>query len=447
MDHNDQRVPLTGLYNRAMLGKALKESALTIRPGDWALINVNLAGMDALSLRYGFHFNQQMIKKAADALSACCASQGCDLYQSYENRFTFFLRGYAGREKLYGFAATVTAALDSILRAYGIRYGIGILCSCAVNPGDVDKLMDKLLIASEIALRSDAKGKRVLFWGPGIEAQVKRESRISKALSRVISGEDEDSLSIQYQPIWNASSGKVYAFEALARLNTVGDGEIPPLEFIGIAEKENMIVPLGEIIVHKVLCFLQKLKERRQDAMAVSINISVIQLLSGDFARNLIALIRRYGIDPASLLVELTESVFSQEWDAIKRETELLKASGIKIMIDDFGTGYSSFERENELSIESMKIDKIFIDKLEYLHLKETIIPDMISMARKLGHRVVAEGVESGRQLNHLLDCGCDNIQGYLISKPLDEDDALAFQIHYAYERPIFSDKEEILAG
>lgn len=447
MDHNNQRVPLTGLYNRAMLGKALKESALTNRPGDWALINVNLAGMDALSLRYGFHFNQQMIKKAADALSACCASQGCDLYQSYENRFTFFLRGYAGREKLYGFAARVTAALDSILRAYGIRYGIGILCSCAVDPGDIDELMDKLLIASGIALRSDAKDKRVLFWGPGIEAQVKRESRIIRALSRVISGEDEDSLSMQYQPIWNASSGKVYAYEALARLSIEGYGEIPPLDFIGIAEKDNMIVPLGEIIVHKVLGFLRKLKERRQDAMAVSINISVIQLLSGDFAQNLIALISRYGIDPASLLIELTESVFSQEWDAIKRETELLKASGIKIMIDDFGTGYSSFERENELSIDSMKIDKIFIDKLEHLHLKETIIPDMISMARKLGHRVVAEGVESGRQLDHLLDCGCDNIQGYLISKPLDEDDALAFQIHYAYEREIFPDKDEIIAG
>ena len=447
MEDSNQRVPLTGLFNRAELEKTLKRSALSNKAGDWALINVNLAGMDALSLRYGFHFNQQMIKKTADALSACCASQGCDLYQSYENRFTFFLRGYAGREKLYGFAARVTAALDSILRAYGIRYGIGILCSCAVDPGDIDELMDKLLIASEIALRSDAKDKRVLFWGPGIEAQVKRESCISRALSRVISGEAEDSLSMQYQPIWNASSGKVYAFEALARLNIEGYGEIPPLDFIGIAEKENMIVPLGEIILHKVLGFLKKLKERRQDAMAVSINISVIQLLSGDFARNLISLISRYGIDPASLLVELTETVFSQEWDAIKKETELLKASGIKIMIDDFGTGYSSFERENELSIESMKIDKIFIDKLEYLHLKETIIPDMISMARKLGHRVVAEGVESGRQLNHLLDCGCDNIQGYLISKPLDEDEALAFQTYYAYERPIIHGKAEILAG
>lgn len=447
MDHRQQRVPLTGLFNRAELEKTLKRSALSNTAGDWALINVNLAGMDALSLRYGFHFNQQMIKKAADALSACCASQGCDLYQSYENRFTFFLRGYAGREKLYGFAAAVTAALDSILRAYGIRYGIGILCSCAVDPGDVDELMDKLLIASEIALRTDVKDNRVLFWGPGIEAQVKRESCISRALSRVISGEAEDSLSMQYQPIWNASSGKVYAFEALARLYIDGFGEIPPLDFIGIAEKENMIVPLGEIIVYKVLGFLKKLKERRQDAMAVSINISVIQLLSGDFARNLIALISRYGIDPASLLVELTESVFSQEWDAIKRETELLKASGIKIMIDDFGTGYSSFERKNELSIESMKIDKIFIDKLEYLHLKETIIPDMISMARKLGHRVVAEGVESGRQLNHLLDCGCDNIQGYLISKPLDENEALAFQTHFTYERQIIHGKTEILAG
>ena len=223
------------------------------------------------------------------------------------------------------------------------------------------------------------------------------------------------------------ASGRVCAFEALARLDLEQYGLVNPDEFIRIAEKNNLIVPLGEKILDRAFRFLKKLNDRRREAMRVSVNISLIQLLSGAFAENLLLLIGRSHLEPSHVIVELTETVFSEEREEIREAIASLKAAGIKIMIDDFGTGYSCFERQCELDVNSLKIDKVFIDKLHVLEPEETIIRDMISMAHKLGHCVVAEGVEYPEQLSYLLKCGCDMIQGYLISKPLDEDAALAF--------------------
>jgi EAL domain-containing protein (putative c-di-GMP-specific phosphodiesterase class I) len=132
-------------------------------------------------------------------------------------------------------------------------------------------------------------------------------------------------------------------------------------------------------------------------------------------------------IDPKSVTLEITESVFAANYYEINRIIGLLKESGIKIAIDDFGTGYSSLARERELNINCLKIDKQFIDKLMVLDESETITRDIISMAHKLGHTVVAEGVEHQKQRDYLVNNNCDMIQGYLISRPMSEDNAVEY--------------------
>ncbi len=132
-------------------------------------------------------------------------------------------------------------------------------------------------------------------------------------------------------------------------------------------------------------------------------------------------------INPENIGIELTESIFAAEISEINDVIHALKAAGIKVLINDFGTGYSSFARERELNIDCLKIDKSFIDKLMELNPEEAITGDIISMAHKLGHCVVAEGVEHDKQLVYLHDHGCDRVQGYLISKPLDEIEAFEF--------------------
>lgn len=426
LQFNNEHILLTGLYNRVVLERTLKSDALAGTGEKRALISVNLSGMDTLSLRYGFHFAQDMISKIADALKEINA-EGYELYQSYENRFAYYAKDYRDPEELSRFARKVSAALFSMLGAFGVRYGIGIIEIDGATMGNVDDLLRRLLITSETAARGTHRNMRICVWGPDIDRQVTRESDISRALQQIASGIDEDRISLQFQPIWDASSDRIYTFEALARLKLEPYGSVPPDEFINIAEKHNLIVPLGEKIIQKALNFLHKLKENGHDMMAVSMNISLIQLLSDGFAEKLIRLIDRSQLAPSGVIVELTESVFSQEQHQTEQVIDLLQAAGIKIMIDDFGTGYSSFERLSNLNVDCLKIDKVFVDKLIGSKPENTIIRDMISMARKLGHCVVAEGVEHNRQLSYLLACDCDKIQGYLVSKPLDEDEAIAF--------------------
>ena len=202
-------------------------------------------------------------------------------------------------------------------------------------------------------------------------------------------------------------------------------GRISPLEFIPIAEETKLIVPLGYEIIRKALQFLQTLQSNGYSNLHISINISAIQLLRGDFLPALERIVRDTGVSPECINLEITESILAVNYQEINTILGDLQALGMQIAIDDFGTGYSSLARERELNVNCLKIDKSFIDKLMHLEPEQAITGDIISMAHKLGHCVVAEGVEHESQRQYLKAHGCDKIQGYLVSRPLDPDAAL----------------------
>ena len=136
-------------------------------------------------------------------------------------------------------------------------------------------------------------------------------------------------------------------------------------------------------------------------------------------------MIEDIGVNPANIGLEITESIYLSDHEKVNTTLGKLKEAGLRILIDDFGTGYSSLSRERDLNIDFVKIDKSFIDKLMHVEPEKALTSDIISMAHKLGHYVIAEGVEYEEQRKYLLSWGCDRIQGYLISKPLDEDAAI----------------------
>ncbi len=238
-------------------------------------------------------------------------------------------------------------------------------------------------------------------------------------------GADDGRLFLQCQPILDLKPNEIWGFEALARLNSDKLGIVQPSEFIPIAEKTKFIVPIGRRVLFEAFRFLNKLKELGHDRICVSINVSIIQLLRHDFCRELLETINEMGVSPANVGIEITESAFAWDFEALNRILAELRDAGLQVAIDDFGTGYSSLARERELSVNCLKLDKYFVDKLMYLDPEEAITRDVALMAHRLGHCVVAEGVEHERQKQCLLDYGCDKIQGYLVSGPLSEDEAL----------------------
>ena len=150
-------------------------------------------------------------------------------------------------------------------------------------------------------------------------------------------------------------------------------------------------------------------------------------MLREDFADTLFKTINEMQVSAQNIGIELTESVFSANYEEINSIIGKLKEAGIHTAIDDFGTGYSSIAKERELNVNCLKIDKYFIDELLEIQPEKAVTSDIISMAHKMGHCVVAEGVEHETQKQYLMDYGCDKIQGYLISKPLDEQAAIEF--------------------
>ncbi len=179
---------------------------------------------------------------------------------------------------------------------------------------------------------------------------------------------------------------------------------------------------------------MNKLKRSGYGSIGVSINVSAIQLLRDGFTDSLLEMIEQTQVLPKNVGLEITESVFASNHEKINRILGKLSDIGIHTAIDDFGIGYSSFARERDLNVNCLKIDKSFIDRLQYLESDDAITSDIISMAHKLGHFTIAEGVEHERQKEYLEKWGCDRIQGHLISKPLDEEDAIKFLEKYNHQ-------------
>ena len=424
LKYNSEHDRWTGLHNLNYLETLLERDGKHRRLENRAFVSINLNTVQSLTATYGFHYTQELMREVADMLGQYCTDRRM-LFYTYENLFVFYLKDYKDREELTEFCRDIANMLESLLVAERIGGGIGVVQIDKDSDRDVDQLMKRLLIASEKALNIYDRDVGICFYDAEIEMEMIREEEIKRELTKIAADENYGELFLQYQPILDLESNRICGFEALSRLKIEKFGLVPALEFIPIAEKTKLIVPIGRRAIIRALRFLRRLKDNGFGGVLVSINVSAIQLLRSDFSENLFKMIDRTQVNPENIGLEITESVFASNYEEINRIIGGLKDSGIQIAIDDFGTGYSSLARERELNVNCLKIDKSFIDKLMCLDAKDTITSDIISMAHKLGHCVIAEGVEHEKQRQYLHSWGCDRIQGYLIGKPLDEEAAI----------------------
>lgn len=423
----------TGLYNRNYLKTLLEGDDESRLREKRALVSVDLSTVQSLTSTYGFQYTQDLIKKIADMLRQFCTDRRL-LFNTYENQFAFYLKGYKDKNELTEFSIEVAKQLEPVLLMERIKGGIGVIEIGEGDEKDVDLLLRRLLVTSEKAFNIYDRNIGICFYNEEIEKQMVREQQITLELAKISTDEKDFGLFVQFQPILDLKSNKISSFEALARLSIEGLGPVPPLEFIPIAEKKNLVVPIGRKIILQALGFLNKLKRSGYGSIGVSINVSAIQLLRDGFTDSLLEMIEQTQVLPKNVGLEITESVFASNHEKINRILGKLSDIGIHTAIDDFGIGYSSFARERDLNVNCLKIDKSFIDRLQYLESDDAITSDIISMAHKLGHCTIAEGVEHERQKEYLEKWGCDRIQGHLISKPLDEEDAIKFLEKYNHQ-------------
>lgn len=383
-----------------------------------ALLLVNLRMIHLHTITYGFEHSQELLRAVKHILKT-----SCPLVSSIsENLFAIYLESFADHAELIHFAILLNSKLKPLLAEEGVNWGIGILELKEDEPVVVDKVFRNALAASEHAL-----GIRTHFslLTPEMAKQLQTEELITTELSRLANGMDTDHLQVVYQPIMNMETNTIDEFEVLARLTNPQLGMVPPSQFIPLAEKTKYIIALGKLIFAHAFTFLQELRDRGQSPIRVSVNVSVIQLLEADFLADLLSMIETYQIDAACVCLEITESSLVSNYQKLNTLFSHIQKHGIHLALDDFGTGYSSFARVRTLHVDTLKIDKLFIDRLCFLAEEEAITGDIISMGHRLGYTIIAEGVEEERQRAYLIRHGCDKIQGYLISKPIPSRDAL----------------------
>lgn len=424
LKYNNEHDRWTGLLNRSYLENLLNEDAKKGLLGGKALVGVNLSSVQALTTTYGFHYTQGIVRDIAQALLLHC-TDNCLLFNTYENRFVFYLTEYKDQTELMVFCNTIKDTLESILAIERIGGGIGVIEFDQNYVESTDRLLRNLLITSEKAANCLGSGVGICFYDAEIEMQIMREQTIKRKLNELAEGDHNKGLYLKYQPILDLKTNQVSGFEALAAIHCDRAGSISPREFIPIAEETKLIIPIGKRINRLAFGFIQKLNQLGYDAINVSVNVSVIQLLEKGFCDSFLGLIDEMKIAPQHVGIEITETVFSSDYEGINDILARLKEAGIRVSIDDFGTGYSSLAREKELNVNCLKIDKSFIDGLISATPEKSLTGDIISIAHKFDHRIVAEGVEHESQRQYLIDHGCDMIQGYLISKPLEEDAAI----------------------
>ena len=331
-----------------------------------------------------------------------------------------------------GSEATVRATAERVLERLGEAFTVRDLdhyVSASIGivmfPEDGDSVETLLKNADSAMYRAkDAGRSRFEFFSERLNAESRRKIGIERDLRRAF---HDDALELHYQPQFDIGSGEISGAEALLRWNHPEIGLISPEEFVPLAEESGLIVDIGTWIVERACRDLCELLDRGFHPGPVSVNVSARQLREARFRNDVMNTLRKFGIHPGFLQLEVTETAVAQNRDIAIELLQSLRNAGVRVAIDDFGTGYSSLSYLQQLPFDVIKIDKSFIEKIGHGEPSDNICRTIIRMAEELGKKSIAEGVESNEQLEFLRQNGCRFVQGYFYSQPLPQDEFLKF--------------------
>jgi len=293
---------------------------------------------------------------------------------------------------------------------------LDISIGATIFPADANS-MDKLLSSAEFALgKAKEENKSTYrFFMPSMYDDISKKSELERNIKNALLN---DEFFVVYQPQVDTKTKTIKAVEALVRWNHPSLKNIPPLDFIPVAEDSGLILEIGKIVLEKSIKDVKNLHNQGWSDLNLSVNISAVQLLQSNLIDTVKRLLDKYDFDPKHLHLELTESLFMDNLELSSKLLKEFRELGIKISIDDFGTGFSSLSYISKLPIDILKIDKSFVVEIKK-DKKNPIVDAIVSMAHSLELEVVAEGVEDSTQYDYLKEKSCNFIQGYYFSQPI----------------------------
>ena len=413
---------LTGLYNRVAFMKYAYKifHDASVGASKHAIFFIDLDNFKNINDTLGHDYGDLLLKDVSDRMLSCIASDdilarnGGDEFLILKNRFDTV-------DDLENFASQLVNVVHHPFILNDETAVVSMSVGIAVFPNNgltVSELIKNADIAMYNAKNSGKNSYR--FFDSYMEDDVNRKNDLADILSHVI---DKNEIYLQYQPQVNVESGQVTGYEALMRIESELVGFISPAEFLPIAEETGIINILGEWALIEACNFNQVLIKSGFGPLRVSVNVSTTQLKDDHLIDIIKSIPEKTGMDLKHLEIEITESVLMNSFEHNLKLINQMKELGCSIALDDFGTGYSSFNYLTQIPIDTLKIDKSFIDGICSNEKDRCIADSIIDLAHKMDISVVAEGVEDNEQLQILQNQFCDTLQGYLFSKPLNSTD------------------------
>ncbi len=415
---------LTGLPNRRHLHEWLDTEIAQARRGDSTglLLFIDLDDLKMVNDTFGHTCGDEIIVAASRKI---VASVGKEAFVSRVggDEFIVIMPGQ-NSSRIGEIAERIIAMLGETHEIYGTYFHMTASIGISIYPDDGESAEELIKNADNAMYAAKREGKNCWrVYTKEMQAAAYEEMRLTGSLRGAL---ERGELYLCYQPQFLAS-GSVVGFEALLRWDSFELGSVSPQQFIPLAEKSGLIYSIGQWALHEACLFARRLTDQGWDGIRVAVNISSKQLAADNFASIVENVILDAGIEPSQLELEITESVLvASPEDAIQKLTGL-KALGVRLSLDDFGTDYSSLTYLRNLPVETLKIDKSFVDMITTDINAAKIIGSIIHMAHVLGMTVVAEEVETEQQLAYLRENGCDRIQGFIFGKPLPELEAVKF--------------------
>jgi diguanylate cyclase (GGDEF)-like protein/PAS domain S-box-containing protein len=404
---------LTGLPNRVRFSQLLETSIRTAeaKNGSFALHCLDLDHFKSVNDRLGHPGGDAVLRQIAARLAGC--KRGFDVLARFGSDEFYILQSGPQPESALALAERVAAVLSEPLEIEGHLFSVTASIGVAIYPGDGNDA-DTLFRNSDLALyRAKTTGRALCcIFDSRLDEHQRELLALKLDLQDAI---NRDEFELAYQPLVNMETGQVEEFEALLRWKHPGRGWVSPAEFIPCAEESGLIIPIGAWVLERACREAATWPSR----LRVAVNVSPIQFRDKALLATTAAALEASGLPPDRLELEITESVLLLDDDVNLSLLRELREMGLRIALDDFGTGYSSLSYLQRFPFDKLKIDRSLVSRVAEGEGGRAVIRAVIAMCRALGISITAEGVETQEQFDRLRMESCDQVQGYLISRPV----------------------------
>lgn len=413
---------LTGLPNRWLFGRCL--SRFCERGERFALMVLDLNNFKAVNNSMDHHVGDALLREVSDRLVSRVRTE--DLVARIGgDEFAFLVPGIVNRRQAEVFAKQVIGGFARPFMLANQHLYVTATLGITLCPNDGADSDELLRNAEQALFVAKRQGRSLGTYSASMREEVSQRHQMQQDLAEAIKLAQ---LTMAYQPIWDNRSGRVAKLEALVRWYHPHWGQVSPADFIPLAEEAGLIQGLGALVLWQSCRDLARLQQSGFPDLQMSINRSTLEFQTIDpEANEWLRVIRHFDLDPADIIIEITESLLMESSDQHRVRIDALREAGCKLAIDDFGTGYSALNYLRTFPVDLVKIDRSFVRHIPFNEQDRLLLDGIINIVHNLGMQVVIEGVETREQLNFLCQKGCAFTQGYLLSRPLPYDDLVEY--------------------